>query len=76
MTDRRGVVFPILREWEHRSVVYNSVPTVMSDRAEMLERYGICNQHFIFSDESPEAVDRVIEAYRRGMPLSGAVRRM
>ena len=76
MVDRKGIVFPVLREWEHRSVVYNSLPTVMSDRQEQLARSGLRNQHFLFSTETPREVDAVIDAYRRGIPMGGAVRRM
>ncbi len=76
MVDRKGIVFPILREWEHRSVVYNSVPTCMSDRESDLLRHGIRNRHFLFSDETAAEVDRVIHAYRNGLPLGGAVRRI
>ena len=76
MTDRKGVSFPVLREWEHRSVIYNSVPTSMSDRGSELNRYGIDNRHFIFSDESAEEVDRVIRAHRQGLPVDGVVRRI
>ncbi len=76
MTDRKGVSFPVLREWEHRSVIYNSVPTSMSDRESELRRCGICNRHFIFSDETAREVDGVIRAHRQGLPVSGVVRRM
>ncbi len=76
MVDRKGITFPVLREWEHRSVVYNSLPTVMSDREESLARGGLRNWHFLFSTETPREVDAVIDAYRRGIPMSGTVRRM
>lgn len=76
MVDRKGIAFPVLREWEHRSVVYNSHPTVMSDRDEVLRRYGICNRHFIFTNETAREVDAVVEAYRCGRPVEGNVRRM
>ncbi|MBQ9760366.1 MAG: U32 family peptidase [Clostridia bacterium] len=76
MTDRRGIEFPILREWKHRNVVYNSLPTCMSDRIEELCRYGISNRHFIFSNETPREVDEVIEAFEKGLSLPKKVRRM
>ena len=76
ITDRRGIEFPILREWEHRNVLYNSLPTCMSDRTDELERYGIENRHFIFSDETPKEVDAVIEAFEQGLPLPKKVRRL
>ena len=76
MVDRKGVSFPILREWEHRSVVCNGIPTVMSDKEEQLLRAGLSNRHFLFTDETAEQVDAVIEAYRLGKPVEGVVRRM
>ncbi len=76
MRDRRGIVFPVLREWKHRNVVYNSLPTSMSDRANALTRAHITARHFLFSTETPSEVDAVIEAYRKGLPLPGLVRRI
>ncbi len=81
MRDRMGKDFPILREDApagrgHRNVVYNSLPTGMSDRADELLRAHLGHHHFIFSVESPAEVDRVITAYREGRPLGGEVRRM
>ncbi len=76
LRDRRGIEFPVLREWEHRNIIYNSLPTSMSDREDELRRAGITARHFLFSVESAEEVDRVIEAYQAHRPLTGAVRRM
>lgn len=76
LTDRKGVEFPVVREYPHRSVIYNSLPTNMSDREAELSRAGIRSWHFIFSAESPDEVDSVIEAFREGAPLSGKVRRI
>ena len=76
MTDRRGFVFPVLREWEHRNVVYNSLPTSMSDKPEELARAGIVNRHFIFTTESADEVDGVIAAYKNGTALDFKVRRI
>ena len=76
MVDRKGMRFPVLREWEHRNVVYNSLPTSMSDREELLARNGLTNRHFIFSVETPREVDEVIRAHREGRPLIGTVRRL
>jgi collagenase-like PrtC family protease len=81
MRDRMGKDFPILREDSpcgqgHRNVVYNSLPTGMSDRADELTRTGLSRHHFLFSVESPAEVDRVIAAYRQNRPLGCEVRRM
>ena len=76
LRDRRGVEFPILREWEHRNVIYNSLPTGMSDRTDQLLRAGLTAWHFIVSTEQRQEVDRVIDAYRNQKPLGGSVRRI
>ena len=76
LTDRRGVTFPVLREWEHRSLVCNSLPTSMTDKGAELLRNRLTNLHFLFTVESPEEIDRVIDAQRHGRPVSGQVRRI
>ena len=76
LCDRKGVVFPVLREWEHRNIIYNSLPTCMSDRQESLKKANLTAHHFIFSVESPKEVTKVIQAFQRGTPLQGNVRRI
>ncbi len=76
MKDRRGFVFPVLREMTHRNIVYNSMPTGMSDRQDELERAGIIDRHFIFTVESADEVDGVIERYVTKTPADGKVRRI
>jgi putative protease len=76
LTDRRGVRFPVLREWEHRNVIYNSLPTSMSDRQDQLTKAGITNQHFLFSTETPDEVDEVIRLWKKGVALPYPVRRI
>lgn len=70
LTDRRGITFPVLREYEHRSVIYNSAPTYMADRESDLQRAGIVNRHFIFSTETKIDVDKVIRAHKNNSPAS------
>ena len=76
LKDRKGVSFPVAREWKHRSVIYNSLPTCMSDKAELLDKNRIFGQHFIFSVETLEECDAVIDAFRLGKPLGVTVRRI
>ncbi len=76
LIDRRGERFPILRLPPHRNLLYNSRPTVMSDRRAELARAGITAGHFIFSVESAKEVDRVIAAYEDGTPMPGQLRRI
>lgn len=66
--DRKGVAFPILRETEHRNVIYNGNPTYMADRENELLRAGITNRHFVFSTESKNEVDYIISCYKNNTP--------
>jgi putative protease len=68
ITDRKDITFPILREFEHRNIIYNSAPTYMADREAELCRAGITNRHFIFSTESANDVDEIILAYKNQSP--------
>lgn len=76
LTDRRGVVFPVLRVPDHRNVIYNSVPTYMADAQDQLTRYRTGSWHFIFSTETPREVDDIVEAYQRSKPASPPIRRI
>ncbi len=72
ITDRRGITFPILREMEHRNVLYNSNVTYMADREADLSRAKITNRHFIFSTESANEVDYIISCYKNSSPVKEA----
>ena len=76
LKDRRGISFPVLREWKHRSLVCNSLPTSMSDKPDLLVKNRISGQHFIFTVESADECDRVITAFKQGGALGCQVRRM
>ncbi len=66
LTDRTGAKFPMSREFQHRNVIWNSVPTYMADKPIA----GLFS-HAIFTDETKEEVDRVI-----GMLENGAAPKM
>ena len=68
LTDRRGVVFPVLRLFEHRSMIVNSVPFYMADKQAELDRYGISMRHFIFTVETKKEAENVITAYAKKLP--------
>ncbi len=76
LRDRKGVAFPVLRAYPHRSIVLNSLPTGMSDRTAELDRARILSRHFLFTVETPDEVNAVIRAYRAGTPLPFRVRRI
>ena len=76
LRDRTGAEFPVLRCAGHRNQVFNSLPVSMTDRAEQLDYNDIRLRHFLFTVESPAAVDRVVAAARTGEAVGGAVRRI
>ncbi len=76
MKDRRGFVFPVVREFPHRNIVLNSLPTQMSDREQELVAAGAVDRHFLFTVESAYDVDRVIEEHKAHSAPSGKVRRI
>lgn len=76
LVDRRGVHFPVLRTYDHRNLVLNSLPTGMSDKARALADAGIVAQHFIFTVEDAATVNTVIRAYKEGAALPFPTRRI
>ena len=76
LTDRRGISFPVRKEWEHRSVIYNSLPTAMPEKMGELRAAGVTGAYFLFSTESAAECAAVIEAYQKEAPLPFAVRRL
>ena len=76
LSDRKKAVFPVLREWKHRNVVYNSLPTYLADRKDTLRTARILHHHFIFSCETPKEIDDVVLSYRQGLSPKQPVRRL
>lgn len=76
LIDRRGAKFPVLREWRHRSLIVNSLPTSMSDKQKLLDEYGVRGQHFIFTCETPREVDETVRAFKAGVPVAVECRRI
>ena len=74
LVDRRGAKFPVLKAYEHRSEIFNSVPVYMADRRELLPDESKLGRHFLFSTESAAEVDRIIEAYERSTPPADATK--
>ena len=76
LVDRKGVSFPMMREFEHRNLIFNSAYTYMGDK--LGEIAGIDLYHFIFTTEDPSQVKAVVDAFKskRPFPLHGQFRRM
>jgi hypothetical protein len=71
-----GEKFPIRREFNHRNIIFNSLPTYMGDKREELMQYRISSQHLIFSVEGGEEILSVLRAHLGGKKLVGSVRRI
>ncbi len=71
ITDRKGTIFPITREFQHRNVIWNSVPTYMADKP----LTGLFS-HAIFVNETPREVDAVISSLEKKLPAKMKFRRL
>ena len=76
LTDRKGEKFPMIREFDHRTLILNSQITYMGDKRAELERCRISHRHFIFTTEGSAEVTAALRAYKQAAPLSGGVRRV
>ncbi len=75
-TDRRGMKFPIMREYEHRNVIFNSSVTYMGDKRDELRAAKISHEHFVFSSESAEECARLLHSYKSEKKLNIPHRRV
>ena len=76
LVDRKGIKFPMMREFEHRNVIFNSAYTYMGDKLDEIS--GISAYHFIFTTERADEIRAVVDAFKskRPFPLEGQFRRM
>lgn len=77
LVDRKGMKFPMAREYKHRNIIFNSVPTYMGDKMSEISRTCVLG-HFIFSIESSGEAESVIFAIKekKPYPLMGGFRRI
>ena len=68
LSDRRGFRFPMMREWEHRNLILNSVTTYMADKQGELEANSLNHRHFIFTTESASECAEVVLSYKKKTP--------
>jgi hypothetical protein len=66
----------MMRDFEHRNLIFNSAFTYMGDRLDEIR--GVGSYHFIFTTERADEVKTVVEAFKskRPFPLNGQFRRM
>lgn len=74
LTDRTGTRFPLLREYPHRNLLLNSLPTYLGDKKDTLAAYRIRGEHFLFTVEREEEALRLLADYRAGRRPAYAVR--
>ena len=76
LTDRLGEKFPMIREFKHRNIIFNSIPTYMGDRVGELRSHRIESEHLIFSTEDGREIIDVLDCIKASSPLDGRVRRV
>ena len=72
LTDRRGERFPMMREFSHRNIIFNSAHTYMGDKQGELSEFRIRSRHFIFSVESASEISSAVRDFSHGRALSFA----
>lgn len=76
LRDRRGVGFPMMREYPHRNLILNSLPTYLADRPEITREAGRPTEAYLFTNEKEKEAAAVIAAARERASLPYPVRRL
>ncbi len=76
LVDRKGMKFPIMREYGHRSVIFNSLITYMGDKSAELKGSRINSTHFVFSSENADECLRLLNSYKKGESITVSHRRI
>ena len=74
--DRKGAKFPLMREFGHRNLIFNSSVTYMGDKRGELAAAKIRHAHFIFSTESAKEAAELLNSYNASKPISIPHRRI
>ncbi len=72
LQDKTGACFSVIREYKHRNTIYNSVPTYLIDKSDVLE--GITSV-LMFTDESDEEILNILNGFRIKSAPCGAFTR-
>ena len=75
LCDRTKAEFPVINEGG-REIVFNSLPTYMADRREVLEKAGPFSAHYVFTLEGEQECRVICQNYAKGYPTKRAVRRI
>lgn len=63
ITDKTGAKFPVIGDFGHRNIVYNSVPIYLADKQELYKNLGLFFISLNFTTESPEDIKKIISGY-------------
>ncbi len=63
MADRMGAVFPVVKEFGCRNVIYNTHKLFLADKAEDLYSAGLWGMRMMFTTESPRECLEVAKVY-------------
>ena len=64
MTDRMGAVFPVVKEYGCRNVIYNAHKLFLADIRDTLDNVGVWGYRLMFSTESPRECVEVARTHR------------
>ncbi|MCF0138302.1 MAG: U32 family peptidase [Oscillospiraceae bacterium] len=64
LSDRKGKLFPVVREFDHRNVIYNADKLYMADRLEDVAETGVWGQRLMFTTESARECLEVAKGYK------------
>lgn len=70
LEDRMGEKFPMIREFDHRSLILNSKITYMGDKRQLLDKNRISSYHFIFSTEGEDKIKNALLSFEQGKALA------
>jgi len=63
LVDKKSLYFPVMREFDHRNVIYNSKKLFLADKPEDYNRLGLSGVRLMFTTENPRECVQVIERY-------------
>lgn len=64
LSDRKGSMFPIVREYEHRNAIYNAHKLFMADKKEDIYSAGLWGMRLLFTTESAREVTEIAKCYK------------
>ena len=63
LSDRTGQIFPVMREFGCRNVIYNAHKLFLADKREEYENSGVWGIRLLFTNEGAEECVRIAESY-------------